>query len=96
MIGSSPKRINEIDLRHIGMVIEKNGELMGSAAGAEVMGSPVISVAWLANRLLRYGDYLRRGDIVLSGAFMAADPANAGDIYTVELDGFPSLSMKFI
>ena len=35
------------------------------------------------------------GLLVLSGAFMAADPAEAGDVYTVSLDGFPSLTMKF-
>ena len=95
MLGSAPKRISEINPRGIGMIIEKNGELLGSAAGAEVMGSPVTSVTWLANKLVEYGTYLRKGDIVLSGAFMAADPAEAGDVYTVSLDGFPSLTMKF-
>ncbi len=96
MIGSKPKRINEISPRNIGMVIEKNGELLGSAAGAEVMGSPVTSVTWLANKLLAYGDYLKKGDIVLSGAFMASDAASAGDSYTMELDGFPKLTIKFV
>lgn len=96
MIGSKAKRLNEIAPRNIGMVIEKNGALLGSAAGVEVMGSPVVSVTWLANKLLEYGAYLKKGDIVLSGAFMAADRAEAGDTYTMELDGFPSLTIKFI
>ena len=77
------------------MIIEKNGELLGSAAGAEVMGSPVNSVTWLANKLLEYGTCLRKGDIVLSGAFLAADPAEAGDVYTLTMDGYPPLTLRF-
>ena len=96
VLGSCRRRLEEIDPRGIGMYIEKNGELLGSAAGVEVMGSPVTSVAWLANRLLAYGDYLREGDIVLSGAFMRADAAVVGDRYTVHLDGFPPLELAFI
>ena len=96
MTGGTPKRLNEINARTIGMVIEKNGALLGSAAGAEVMGSPVASVAWLANTLLRFGDCLKKGDVVLSGSFMGADPAKAGDCYTVCLDGFPPLSLRFV
>lgn len=95
MLGSRPRRLHEINPRTIGMVIEKNGELLGSGAGAEVMGSPVTSVVWLANKLLEYGASLKKGDIVLSGAFLAAAPAESGDVFTVSLDGFPSLTLKF-
>ena len=95
MIGSAPKRIDEVNLRNVGMVMEKNGVLTGSAAGAEVMGNPVTAVTWLANKLSHYCDRLKKGDIVLSGAFMAAVPAEAGDCFTLSVDGFPSLSMRF-
>jgi len=95
MLGSTPKRVNEVDLRCIGMVMEKNGRFLGSAAGAEVMGSPVNSVVWLVNKLAEYGDGLRRGDVVLSGAFMKADAAAAGDHYTMQVDGFPPLTFSF-
>ena len=95
MLGSRPKRLHEINPRAIGMVMEKNGALLGSGAGAEVMGSPVTSVAWLANKLLEYGAHLAKGDIVLSGAFLAAAPAESGDVFTLSLDGFPSLTVAF-
>jgi 2-keto-4-pentenoate hydratase len=95
MLGSSPKRIDEINPRTIGLVMEKNGKVLGSAAGVEVMGSPVTSVTWLANKLLEYGTYLKKGDIVLSGAFLAADPADAGDVYTLSMDGYPSMTLRF-
>lgn len=95
ILGSTPKRLNEINPRYIGMVVEKNGNLLGSAAGAEVLGSPVYAVAWLANQLTEYGEYLKKGDVILSGASMYADAAQAGDQYVITLDGFPSLSVKF-
>lgn len=95
MLGSSPKRISDVNLRYVGMVMEKNGELIDSAAGAEVMGSPLNSMMWLANKLAEFGDGLNKGDIVLSGAFMAAIPAEAGDTFCLTVDGFPSLTLKF-
>lgn len=95
MLGSKPKRIEDVNLKGIGMVMERNGELIGSAAGAEVMGTPLNSVTWLINKLAEYGDGLKKGDIVLSGAFIAAVPCEKGDYFVMSLDGFPSISLKF-
>lgn len=95
MLGSSAKTLDEIDPAIISMTIEKNGQLVGSATGSEVMGSPINSVVWLANKLLEYGDHLSEGDIVLSGSFMAADPATFGDSYTMTIKGFHPLTLNF-
>ena len=95
LIGSSPKTVQDINLRNIGMVIEKNGRLYGTGAGAEVLGNPVNSMTWLVNKLAEYGIGLKKGEIVLSGAFLAADPAQADDVYTLSVDGFPSLTLRF-
>lgn len=95
VLGSSPKRVSDVNLRYIGMVIEKNGEFIDSAAGAEVMGSPLNSMMWLVNKLAEFDDGLNKGDIVLSGAFMAAIPAEAGDNFCLTVDGFPPLTLKF-
>ena len=95
VLGGKPKRVSEVNLRCIGMVIEKNGVLVSSAAGAEVMGNPLNSMMWLANKLSEYSDGLHKGDIVLSGSFMAALPCDVGDSYCLSVDGFPSLTLKF-
>lgn len=95
LLSTQVKRINEINPECIGMVMYKNGELFGSACGAEVLGSPVNSAAWLINKLAEYGAGLKRGDIVLTGAFMKADLAKAGDIYSMQMDGFSALTVKF-
>ncbi len=94
MLGTQPKKLSEINPKSIGMVMEKNGTLLGSGTGAEVMGSPITSVTWLAKKLMEYGTYLRKGNIVLSGSFLAGDPIAPGDVYTMTLDGFPPLTMR--
>lgn len=95
MIGTQVKRINEINPECIGMVMYKNGKLFGSACGVEVFGSPINSAAWLINRLSQYGAGLKSGDIVLTGAFMKADFAKSGDVYSMQMDGFSALTLKF-
>lgn len=95
MVGSCPKRVAEVNLKCVGMMIEKNSVFVSSAAAAEVMGSPLNSMMWLANKLSEYEDGLCKGDIVLSGAFMSALPCEKGDSFCLTVDGFPSLSIKF-
>lgn len=96
MIGSVGKMLSEIDPALIHITMEKNGEVVGTASGTEVMGSPINSVVWLANKLLEFGDFLQEGDIVLSGSFMGADFAEAGDTYTMTPKGFMPLTIQFV
>ena len=50
----------EIDLRLVGMVFEQNGEIKATATGAEALGNPAEPVAWLANKMARYGISLKK------------------------------------
>ena len=94
MLGTAPKRLHEINPRLVGMVMERNGMVLGSAAGVEVMGNPVTAVTWLANELGRFNVSLKKGDIILSGAFLDSRTVNAGDIYTLSMDGFPAITLR--
>eukprot|EP01034_Spumella_vulgaris_P006825 gene6825-8704_t len=51
LLGKTKKKITELDLTLAGMVLEINGELFSTAAGAAVQGGPVNAVVWLANTL---------------------------------------------
>lgn len=72
VISESAFDLKDYNLKTTGMYLEKNDVLCNSATGVEVMGNPVISVAWLANKLNEFGMPLRAGEIILSGAFAAA------------------------
>lgn len=95
VLGHSVFDIRDFDLLNIGMYLMKNGELYNSGAGIEVMGNPVLAVAWLANKLHSFDMNLKAGDIVLSGALTAAAEAKRGDEFTAYFDGMGSVSVQF-
>jgi 2-oxo-3-hexenedioate decarboxylase len=75
-----------IDLRLAGVVLEHNGEVTATAAGAAALGHPAAAVAWLVRALAAAGDGLRAGQIVLSGGLTAAVPLRPGDVVVVTID----------
>jgi 2-oxopent-4-enoate/cis-2-oxohex-4-enoate hydratase len=87
-----PRRI---DLSTCGMVLEKNGEIVATGAGAAALGSPLNAVAWLANTLGRLGIGLKAGEVVLSGALAAMFPAAKGDNFRVSIGGLGGCSVRF-
>lgn len=95
VLGSRMTKIENIDMRLIGMNLEKNGKLVSSGTGAEVWGNPAASVAWLANKLAEFDIELKEGSIVMSGAVTAAEVAEVGDVFTVSFQGVGSVSVKF-
>ncbi len=82
-----------LDLRLIGVVLEHNGEVVATAAGAAALGHPAAAVAWLARSLAAQNEGLRAGDIVLSGGLTAAVPVKAGDVVTVTADRIGSVEL---
>ena len=86
----------EVDLTTCGMVLEKNGEVVVTGAGAATMGSPLNAMAWLANTLGRLGMPLKAGEVVLSGALGAMVPVKAGDNLRVSIGGIGGCSVRFV
>lgn len=84
-----------IDLRTCGMVLEKNGEIVVTGAGAATMGSPVNAVVWLANTLGKLGIPLKAGEVILSGALGAMVPVKAGDNLRVTIGDIGGCSVRF-
>jgi 2-oxo-hept-3-ene-1,7-dioate hydratase len=58
------------DLRRVGAIVSRNGEVEETGLGAGVLGDPAVSVGWLVGRLAAYGRRIEAGDIVLSGSFI--------------------------
>jgi 2-oxo-3-hexenedioate decarboxylase/2-keto-4-pentenoate hydratase len=57
-----------LDLAKLDGRSSHNGRELAAGPGANVMGGPLISLAWLANQLLKRGKTLRAGDLVLTGS----------------------------
>lgn len=83
------------DLRDIGMVVKRNGSTEVEAVGSDVFGDPVLSVAWLANKLNQFGVTMNAGDIVLAGSFGRSIPASPGDEFVIDTTGQPRVTVRF-
>lgn len=85
-----------VDLSLCGMVLEKNGEVVVTGAGAATMASPVNAMVWLTNTLGRLGIPLKAGEVVLSGALGAMVPVQAGDNLRVAIGGIGGCTVRFV
>lgn len=76
-----------VDLRWVGAIVSRNGEVEETGLGAGVLNDPARGVAWLANRLAIYGQRIEAGQVVLSGSFIRPVEARHGD--TIHADFGP-------
>lgn len=83
------------NLRTVGLVLEKQGAVIDTAAGAAILGHPANAIVWLANTLGGLGIPLRRGEILLAGSFTRAYPAAPGDVFTAHLGDLGSIRAFF-
>ncbi len=95
VLGSTLIDPRRVDLNLCGMVLEKNGELVATGAGAAALGSPVNAVAWLANALGRFGISLKAGEVILSGSLAAMIPVQRGDRFRMQIGGIGDCSVRF-
>jgi len=95
VVGTSPVRLDGIDLPLCGMSLKKNGRVLSTGAGAACLGNPVTAVSWLANTLTRLGSPLRPGDLVLSGALGPVLPVEAGDFFELDVAHIGHCSVRF-
>ena len=95
ILGDTAVSPEDIDLSTCGMVVEKNGEIISTGAGAAALGSPVTCVTWLANTLGEFGIPLKAGEVILSGSLVPLEPVKAGDFMTVSIGGIGSASVRF-
>ncbi|HEU4976310.1 MAG TPA: 2-keto-4-pentenoate hydratase [Baekduia sp.] len=95
VLGATLTPIAGLDLRLLGVVLTRSGEVVSTGAGAAALGSPLRCVAWLANKLGEYGDGLRAGDVVLSGALHAAVDVAAGHVVRAEFSQLGAVTVRF-
>ena len=94
--GGNSRRVEDIDLRTLGIVLEKNGEVVELAAGAAVLGHPAESIVMLANMLARKGESIPAGTFVMTGGVTAAVGVERGDHIAVRYQHLGSVSMRFV
>jgi 2-oxopent-4-enoate/cis-2-oxohex-4-enoate hydratase len=96
VIGDGAADPRGFDFVTCGMVVEKNGEVLSTGAGAAALGSPLTCVAWLANTLGARGVALRAGELVLSGSLVPLEPVRPGDTMRLRLAGAGGAEVRFV
>jgi 2-keto-4-pentenoate hydratase len=94
-VGSSLLPIDGLDVRLIGCVLERGGEVVATGAGAAALGSPAVAVAWAANTLGQLGITLEAGQLIMTGALHASVPVQAGDVFTARFDRLGTVTVRF-
>lgn len=86
----------DLDLKNLGVVMEVNGEVVQTGAGAAVLGHPAASVAMLANMLADRGEVIPAGTFIMIGAITAAVPVEPGDSFSVSYQDLGTISGRFV
>lgn len=93
--GGRPRDPRDLDLRTIGVVIEKNGEIVALGASAAVLNHPANAVAMLVQHLNERGEFLPAGSFVMTGGITEAIAVAAGDSITARFQEMGSVSFRF-
>ncbi len=93
--GGRPVRPDAVDLRWCGALLYKNGVIEETGLAAAVLNHPATGVAWLANRLARYGERLEAGEFVLGGSFTRPVFGAAGDTFLADYGRLGNIAFRF-
>lgn len=96
VVGGRPFRPLEADLRWIGALLFRNGQIEETGLAAGVLNHPANGIAWLANRLAPHDEHLAAGEVVLAGSFTRPIDIRRGDTIHADYGAFGSVSCQFV
>lgn len=95
VLGNAVRNLETVDLRRIGAIVSRNGEVEETGLGAGVLGDPLLSMSWLAQRLGAYGEKIEKGQIVLSGSFIRPVECPNGSHISCDFGDFGHVEITF-
>lgn len=95
VLGPERHAVDSVDLRWIGAITSRNGEVEETGLGAGVLNDPVKSVVWLARRMAGYGQSIEPGQVILSGSFIRPVECPPGSQITADFGPFGSVAVSF-
>jgi 2-keto-4-pentenoate hydratase len=96
VLGAAPRRLTDVDLEGCGMAMTRNGAVVSVGSGAACLGHPLKAALWLARAMSAAGQFLRAGDVVLTGALGPVSPASSGEFYEARISGFAPVNVRFV
>ena len=96
VVGSHAAKPEDFDWSTLGVVMQKNGEIIELGAGAAVLDHPAASVAMLASMLAERNEVIPAGTFIMTGGITAAVLVERGDSIVVRYQGLGTVTMKFV
>lgn len=91
-LGDHSLKLDEFEPRDTVMTMTIDGAVVSTGSGEACLGDPLNALAWLAQTAKDFGEPLRAGQVILSGALGPMAPVAAGQTVVAELtttDGRP-------
>jgi 2-oxo-hept-3-ene-1,7-dioate hydratase len=95
ILGDPIHYAHDIDLRWIGAILSRDGDVEETGLGAGVLNDPFLSIAWLAERLAAYGAGIKAGQVLLSGSFIRPVEAPPGSEIVGDFGPFGTVTCRF-
>ena len=95
VLGPQRHAVDAFDLRRVGAIAARNGEVEETGLGAGVLNDPVESVVWLARRMAQYGQSIEPGQIILSGSFIRPVECPSGADINADFGPFGNVAISF-
>ena len=95
VLGAERHAIDAYDLRWVGALTFRNGEIEETGLGAGVLNDPIESVVWLARRMAQYGQSIEPGQISLSGSVIRPGECPSGTKVHADFGPFGSVDINF-
>lgn len=95
VLGDKRHPADMFDLRWVGALVFRDGEIEETGLGAGVLNDPAESVAWLARRMAGYGQKIEPGHIILSGSFVRPVECPPGTDIHADFGPFGTVDIKF-
>ncbi len=87
--------LGALDLAEVALELAVNGAAQERARGVEVLGTPIASIAWLANKLAGFGRRLEAGTRVMSGSFTRQYDVHRGDVVEARFEPLGPVRAEF-
>lgn len=95
VLGAARAALADFDPVTAEMTMSVDGERVSTGSGAACLGDPLAALAWLARTSARFGQPLRAGDVVLSGALGPMVPVWPGSTVRAQISGLGTVTAVF-
>lgn len=95
VLGAERRTLDDVEPRDVEMRMCIDSEAVSTGSGDACLGDPLVALSWLALKAREFGEPLRAGQVILSGALGPMRSVEPGAHVTVDISGLGSVSARF-